>query len=160
MNPSGMIRDLLFSEEPRRPAVFHTRDADCTLGPDCCCIGCGVDHSNDPCLDCGGRGHHLMPEAEGEAPCGWTGEKQQPAKRVAHLPIDCLTCENSTEPVITEGGKFLARELCAACDGAGKVVLCSSKMAPDCLGHVTVEKLDGQGRCEHCAWWAAHGRAA
>ena len=35
----------------------HTRDSDCTLGTDGCCIECGVAHG-DPCHLCGGRGFH------------------------------------------------------------------------------------------------------
>jgi hypothetical protein len=67
---------------------IHTRDADCTLGPDLCCIGCGVDGTpNEPCQDCGGRGFHAA-DHEGPGPCGWTGEKQLPAKRQA--PVDLV----------------------------------------------------------------------
>lgn len=65
--------------------IIHAKDADCTVGPDDCCIECGVAHGdvNEPgCPDCGGHGFHSQPGAEGPFPCGWTGEKQAPAKRV------------------------------------------------------------------------------
>lgn len=65
--------------------IIHTKDSDCTVGPDYCCIGCGVAHGHPDdyaCPDCGGHGFHLVPGAEGEEPCGWTGEKQKPAKRL------------------------------------------------------------------------------
>jgi hypothetical protein len=68
-------------------ASDHRRDADCTLGPDFCCIGCGVDHSTEPCPDCAGRGFHSA-EHEGPGPCGWTGEKQAPASQQA--PVDSV----------------------------------------------------------------------
>lgn len=35
----------------------HARDADCTVGPDDCCVACGAHHG-DPCVDCGGSGFH------------------------------------------------------------------------------------------------------
>lgn len=38
--------------------VTHSKDEDCTLGPNGCCTVCGVDHSGDPCPQCGGRGFH------------------------------------------------------------------------------------------------------
>lgn len=38
-------------------AAKHTTDADCTVGPDGCCVVCGVDHGGR-CDICGGRGFH------------------------------------------------------------------------------------------------------
>jgi hypothetical protein len=35
----------------------HATDTDCTLGPDDCCVECGVHHG-DACPTCGGRGFH------------------------------------------------------------------------------------------------------
>lgn len=36
----------------------HMRDEDCTVGPDGCCLVCGVTHT-EPCHDCHGSGYHL-----------------------------------------------------------------------------------------------------
>jgi hypothetical protein len=41
----------------------HSRDSDCSLGPDDLCITCHVYHG-DPCQDCGGRGYHTSNCAE------------------------------------------------------------------------------------------------
>jgi hypothetical protein len=38
-------------------APHHETDADCSLGPDDCCLTCGVHHG-EPCGECGGRGFH------------------------------------------------------------------------------------------------------
>lgn len=38
----------------------HEQDADCTLGADDVCTGCGVYHG-DPCPHCKGRGYHVLP---------------------------------------------------------------------------------------------------
>lgn len=37
--------------------MSHVKDADCTVGENGCCTGCGVHHG-DPCICCGGRGFH------------------------------------------------------------------------------------------------------
>ena len=39
------------------PATPHTKDEDCTVGPDGTCVLCGVSHRT-PCSECGGRGFH------------------------------------------------------------------------------------------------------
>jgi DnaJ-class molecular chaperone len=36
---------------------MHTKDSDCTIGPDDTCTKCGVTHG-DPCPMCKGRGFH------------------------------------------------------------------------------------------------------
>jgi hypothetical protein len=35
----------------------HTRDTDCTLDANACCVTCGVYHG-DPCGECNGKGFH------------------------------------------------------------------------------------------------------
>ena len=36
----------------------HSKDSDCTLGPDDCCVVCHVWHA-EPCPECGQRAYHL-----------------------------------------------------------------------------------------------------
>jgi hypothetical protein len=44
--------------DPCGPSPIHTKDSDCTVGPDGCCAACGVAHGFLPSLCCGGRGFH------------------------------------------------------------------------------------------------------
>jgi hypothetical protein len=44
----------VFAAEDIRPE--HTKDADCTVGANGCCVECGVSHTAT--CDCGGRGFH------------------------------------------------------------------------------------------------------
>ena len=37
--------------------VMHERDEDCTVGPDGCCVECGVSHTGG-CAECAGAGFH------------------------------------------------------------------------------------------------------
>lgn len=50
----------LAEQESIGEGIEHTKDSDCTLDEDDCCIECGVDHG-DPCRGCGGRGFHNEP---------------------------------------------------------------------------------------------------
>jgi hypothetical protein len=47
-----VVRQALKTVEGR-----HSQDTDCMVGPDGCCVVCGVEHG-EPCPACGGRGFH------------------------------------------------------------------------------------------------------
>ena len=71
---AGLRPDQVVHYEPRSRAnptspayAPHTRDEDCTLGPDECCVRCGVYHGGS-CPSCGGKGFHRddCPDWEGD----------------------------------------------------------------------------------------------
>lgn len=55
----GHFGELVERVAPLKTAkpLPHTKDEDCTLGPDDCCTMCGVYHG-EPCPQCDGRGFH------------------------------------------------------------------------------------------------------
>lgn len=49
----------VFAREAVHWAKQHRTDSDCTVDEDTlCCTVCGVEHDEDGCADCGGRGFH------------------------------------------------------------------------------------------------------
>ena len=63
--PEGKV--AYFRQNPPPAYAPHTRDEDCTLGPDECCVRCGVYHGGS-CPSCGGKGFHRddCPDWEGD----------------------------------------------------------------------------------------------
>ncbi len=51
------LKEFLGDPHPFELPPNHTKDSDCTVGADGCCIQCGVGHT-EQCPVCGGCGFH------------------------------------------------------------------------------------------------------